>query len=914
VIRNLCGLFIICCGCLPCGQVAAQSLSQQLLAEGSAALAKAAREKGSSIRGAILFPQKKLNCASCHAPGARDQGPDLTQIGKDVDDAYFVDSILQPSKTIKKGYESVNVLTTDGKVVVGRIVSDKGAEVVLSDPLKANRLIRLPRDEIDRITANEKSTMPEGLADQLENRQQFLDLVKYLMDIAATGKPAAQPPQSLGGGKVDQRIQGLALLDEFNCTSCHRTDEPGLLPSKQGAHLAGLTERIDPQYIQRYLADPHKVKPGTRMPGMQSNLSADLSRQTAEVITHYLVSLSDQPFQRQPLDAEAATRGQEAFHSVGCVACHSPRNEQGAELFPETSVPLGNVREKYNLDGLSRFLEDPHAVRPSGRMPNMKLTHWEAIDIANYLLAGAKAETEPFKLDVSMAAAGKQFFLSVNCGECHRQQPKREQEFPALAELRVDEGCLSLKSGKWPRYDLSDAQRAAMTTAIKQHRQPLGDRQQIAVTMETLRCFACHQRDDLGGVSDERDIYFHTTNENLGPQGRIPPTLTGVGAKLKPEWMRQVLVSGRSIRPYMLTRMPQYGTENVAHLVELFGRTDQQPAVQYGHFDDEKEASKVGTELVGNGGLNCIACHTFQLKPAQTMPGVDLTEMAQRLQKDWFYRYMQSPQSLSPNTVMPTFWPGGTAIRKDILDGDMHAQIEAIWLYLQDGRQARTPRGLIREPIELLATDRAVMLRRSYQGIGKRGIGVGYPGAVNLAYDAEQLRIGMIWKGKFAEPSGVWRGQGSGTVRPLGSDLIRFPPGPELDDAVSPWVVDEGRPPNHQFTGYYLDDMDRPTFTYRFGDVEVEDYCIDLPGEPSTLKRTLTFTTAGKRDGLVFRAGAADKITPQGDHTFLLGDALRIRSDPAHEARVVDAGDGKQLVLDLKLPAGKTKLTLQYSW
>ena len=27
----------------------------------------------------------------------------------------------------------------------------------------------------------------------------------------------------------------------------------------------------------------------------------------------------------------------------------------------------------------------------------------------------------------------------------------------------------------------------------------------------------------------------------------------------------------------------------------------------------------------------CVACHTFQLKPAQTMPGVDLTEMSERL-------------------------------------------------------------------------------------------------------------------------------------------------------------------------------------------------------------------------------------------------------------------------------------------
>ena len=77
--------------------------------------------------------------------------------------------------------------------------------------------------------------------------------------------------------------------------------------------------------------------------------------------------------------------------------------------------------------------------------------------------------------------------------------------------------------------------------------------------LASFNCIACHDRGDFGGVSPERNPHFQTTNLNLGDQGRIPPTLTGVGAKLKPEWMRDVLVNRRSIRPYMKTRMPQFG-------------------------------------------------------------------------------------------------------------------------------------------------------------------------------------------------------------------------------------------------------------------------------------------------------------------------------------------------------------------
>ena len=58
---------------------------------------------------------------------------------------------------------------------------------------------------------------------------------------------------------------------------------------------------------------------------------------------------------------------------------------------------------------------------------------------------------------------------------------------------------------------------------------------------------------------------------------------------------------------------------------------------------------------------------------------------------------------------MPSFWPGGKAIRTEILEGDTDLQIETLWHYLQDGRQARQPRGLDIQPIELVASDEAVM-------------------------------------------------------------------------------------------------------------------------------------------------------------------------------------------------------------
>lgn len=392
--------------------------------------------------------------------------------------------------------------------------------------------------------------------------------------------------------------------------------------------------------------------------------------------------------------------------------------------------------------------------------------------------------------------------------------------------------------------------------------------------------------------------------------------MTNVGAKLNPKWLRQVLVSGRTLRPYIKTRMPQYGTPNVVHMIDLLAGTDRLPDFEAGELSDSKEAKRLGAELVGQGGLNCVACHTFQKKPAQTMPAVDLTEMAERLQRNWFEHYMRHPQTLSPGTVMPSFWPGGKAIRKDVLHGDTDQQIAAIWEYLLDGRQARTPRGLALEPIEVLAGEEAVMLRRQYPGIGKRGIGVGYPGQVNLAFDAERIRLAMIWRGGFADMGGVWRGQGSGNVRPLSRQVLRFPPGPDLDDAETPWAVDDGRPPRHQFTGYSLDQLRRPKFTYRFDGIAVEDYTINLKNADGSvgLRRTISLSTRMPKEDLAFRLGSGERIEQIDERTYRLDDALEIAIHGNHLAEVKEAAEGNHLWVPLSLDAGTSELVIDYSW
>ena len=896
----------------------AQMLSEQLIAEDPTKLVEEAFSYGDPVRGAILFHQGNINCAKCHRPagGAKPIGPDLSRIEPGTKDESIVESILQPSKMIRKGYETVLVLDLDGNTVSGTIVSENDEQLVIRDIANVEKLVTVKRDDVDEIQPGKLSSMPAGLADELKDRKQFLDLLRYVLDLKARGPEEAAVATATVRRELSPELTGLVEIQKLNCTSCHQSDSlQSPVAAKQAPRLAWSAKHLNPEYLERFIAAPHEVKPGTTMPHLLGIVDEAIGKKSAAMLANYLISKAGNEYRAEPIDAAAAQRGFALFNSVGCVACHSPRNETAVEQTLTDSTPLGDLSKKYSLAGLTSLLEDPLVARPSGHMPNMTLPHREAVDISNFLLQSPESVDSAWKPDAGLAGGGKFLFQQMNCAACHREFTDNEVQLSKFSLEKADpqKGCLSQKSGDWPDFQLTEVQRKSIVATLT-NIPMLNDQQKIDVTLTAFNCTACHNRGDLGGVTIERNPHFKTTDLNLGDQGRIPPTLTGVGRKLKSKWTRDVLVNARSIRPYMKTRMPQFGEENVGHLVKLFESTAEIPEMDPLEFEDQKKMRLEGMKLAGNKGLNCVACHTYQYKKADTMPAVDLTEMAERLKKEWFHRYMLNPQKFSPNTVMPSFWPGGKAIRSDI-KGSPEENVEALWQYLIDGRQARQPSGVVREPLEIVVKDEAKMLRRAYPGIGKRGIGVGYPGGVNIAFDAEQMRLASIWKGKFVEAGGVWRGQGSGIVRPMGK-TIEFAKGPELDSKSQPWVVDQGRPPNHQFRGYSLDKSQRPTFRYAFGDIKVEDFFAQMESQSSPqesgLRRSVVLKATAQTEKLRFRLAQGSEILEQ-DGAFLIGDRLKIRIVSEHSAEISQVEKEKRLEILFSIAAGKSeKIEIEY--
>jgi hypothetical protein len=63
-----------------------------------------------------------------------------------------------------------------------------------------------------------------------------------------------------------------------------------------------------------------------------------------------------------------------------------------------------------------------------------------------------------------------------------------------------------------------------------------------------------------------------------------------------------------------------------------------------------------------------------------------------RLRKDYYHRWMDNPLAWDPATKMPRFSDddGKTPLR-DTLEGDARKQYEAIWQYLLQGRNVKSP-------------------------------------------------------------------------------------------------------------------------------------------------------------------------------------------------------------------------------
>jgi hypothetical protein len=405
----------------------------------------------------------------------------------------------------------------------------------------------------------------------------------------------------------------------------------------------------------------------------------------------------------------------------------------------------------------------------------------------------------------------------------------------------------------------------------------------------------------------------------MGEEGRIPPLLTGVGGKLTESWLKHILADGAKDRPYMLTRMPKFGEANVGHLARPLELVDAVEPVPVPHFDvPERRVKATGRFIVGSQAFNCGSCHQFNEFQAAGIQALDMTLMTRRLRRDWFHRYVVDPPAFRPGTRMPTAWPGGKSQLDTIYDGDTLKQIESMWIYLSDGPNAAVPYGVGREPIPLVADKEAILYRNFISGAGPRAIGVGYPEKANLAFDANELRLALIWQGAFIDASRHWTGRGEGFQGPLGDNILSLPFGPSfatLPSEAAEWPRRKAKDQDTRFKGYNLAGAGRPVFQYDVGGVHVEDFPEGVSGgDTPTIRRTLDLSAEKPSDGLYFRAAVGKAIEPLGEGWYGIDREWKVRITADSKPIVRDSAGKAELIVPIKLDRGKTRIVEEYAW
>ena len=146
-----------------------------------AAAEKALTTKRNFDRGRRLFGE--TTCFACHRfdneGGAH--GPDLSGLGGRFSPRDLLESIIDPNKVISDQYASVDIETTDGKQIHGRIVNHNNDNLmIMPNMLDPSATINVDRRRIETMVESKVSMMPGGLLDTLKE-DEVLDLMAYLL-------------------------------------------------------------------------------------------------------------------------------------------------------------------------------------------------------------------------------------------------------------------------------------------------------------------------------------------------------------------------------------------------------------------------------------------------------------------------------------------------------------------------------------------------------------------------------------------------------------------------------------------------------------------------------------------------------------------------------------------------------------
>ncbi|MDA0831770.1 MAG: PA14 domain-containing protein [Planctomycetota bacterium] len=513
--------------------------------------------------------------------------------------------------------------------------------------------------------------------------------------------------------------RGREQFDVHRCGRCHWGEGETLPPAAPSLELTA--SGVSAEWLLRKLLD-HVPKKDVGSPYRSKMPHFQLSVREAQGIVVYLNTKSktiDLPPYAFPEErSKNSAEGRLKLLSLGCLACHHVQDEYVAEGRSQlwNGGSLASIGLKRTPEWLSHWLRRPQDLNTDHRMPTFSLEETERqqlvlalSDLRRPLPASSLSPDDliidPF--DTELVEIGARVLRQKKCFACHRipqfdyaMKQFDEQPLSPLSgdQVNWNDSCIADMPlvEKHPKYDGLDREaiRAFVAsrgeTAVPPSLDLIGQR-----SLEQNNCLACHPRSTSLGLTPLAGRLANDIDELRGRSSElIPPTLTAVGDKLFDTALIEAIGGQQPKRrlPWLQVRMPKYEHSSevkIALAHHLIGR-DRIPAeapVSPRQTVDIPQSQQVviGHTLVGGRGFSCIACHTagnFQPRGvALGSRGSDLLMLQTRMRKEYFLRWTRSPLRIVQGVEMPSYQQP----KPMILNGNLDAQLDAIWLALNDG-------------------------------------------------------------------------------------------------------------------------------------------------------------------------------------------------------------------------------------
>jgi cbb3-type cytochrome oxidase cytochrome c subunit len=451
---------------------------------------------------------------------------------------------------------------------------------------------------------------------------------------------------------------GMKMVEGLGCWGCHRIEglEKQGLP-KVGPSLEKLGSKVSKEWAMRWVMNPASFRANTKMPTFfylenfvnvsgpqkptpaQERLNAQGRVENDAMVNSIVAYLFEKS---QPAVVPAVPgrgdplRGQKLLESRGCFGCHlaDPNAERDlVGTYRQYGPNLAGIGSKASREWIYQWIRDPKAWNPETKMPNLRLSHEDALDLAEYLATlKARAAFEAAPLPKTDTATLEQVALYF--------QMATKTIFDAKAELsRMDVHAKEVYVGE--------------------------------KLIGYYGCFACHR---IRGFEDAKPIGTELTEEGSKAVHRLDFGFVHL-SHTRQDWFRAKLENTRLFDrdrargweeklKMPLFRFSPWELDYVTTAVLGFQKLNASAAAKK-VLDANEEAIERGRRIVKNH--NCNGCHVIEgyggsiraLFTDPTMAPPIIQGEGAKVQSDWFNAFLASPKTgqIRPwlDAHMPTF-------------------------------------------------------------------------------------------------------------------------------------------------------------------------------------------------------------------------------------------------------------------